>query len=78
QQLEQSCDFYQCSVENWLNLLDCKLERAGPSIPSCFALYWYCSVTCSVPLCNKNKNLSSNTHQTEHVQCLRMICLIRR
>ncbi|CAI9587699.1 unnamed protein product [Staurois parvus] len=23
------------------SLLDCKLERAEPSIPSCFALYWY-------------------------------------
>ncbi|CAI9589191.1 unnamed protein product [Staurois parvus] len=30
-------------------------------------------ITCTLP---KKKNVSSNTHQIEHVPCLHMICLI--
>ncbi|CAI9546407.1 unnamed protein product, partial [Staurois parvus] len=66
QQLEQSCDFYQCPAEHML-----KLERSFHfTLGECRTpdlcldnADWPCANHMHSP---KKKNLSTNTHQTEH------------
>ncbi|CAI9586371.1 unnamed protein product, partial [Staurois parvus] len=69
QQLEQSCDFYQCPAKHWLKLVEgvfvLPYKAAGP-LTLCL-LIGHVLITCTLSVKKKNK-LSSNTQQTEHVQ----------
>ncbi|CAI9562232.1 unnamed protein product, partial [Staurois parvus] len=58
QQLEQSCDFYKCPAEYWLQLVK-------PLTSAWRVLIGPVLITCTLP---RKKELSSNTHQTEHMQ----------
>ncbi|CAI9553963.1 unnamed protein product, partial [Staurois parvus] len=72
QQLEQSCDFYQCSAEHWLKLVGRDFillqEDAEPLTSVWTVLIGPVLIICTL---KKKKNLSANAH------CLHRICLLR-